>query len=165
MATAADVILNQLQSGMFLIEKFTEDLSDAEYLAMPAPGTNHAMWILGHIAVAEDSMVSKLTGAKLRLPEATHTLFSGGSKCVGDAAAYPSRKEIDEMFRNTRAHTVEALQTADLSTFDDAAPEGLPKELFPTVGACWGLQGTHQFWHIGHLSACRAAMNKKRVLG
>jgi hypothetical protein len=164
MSTPKDIILNQLQSGNYLIEKFTADLSDAEYFKPPIAGANHAAWVLGHIACSEDSMVSPLTGTKLRLPDATHALFKGGSKCLPDASNYPSRKQIDELFRNTRAHTIEALKTFDVAKFDRPGPDNLPKDLFPTVGSVWALQGTHQFWHIGQLSGCRVAMNKPPVL-
>lgn len=164
MSTAKDIILNQLQSGNYLIEKFTADLSDAEYFEPPVAGSNHAAWILGHIACSEDWMVSQLTEAKPRIAEATHALFKGGSKCLPDASKYPTRKQVDELFRNTRAHTIEALKIFDAATFDRPGLESLPKELFPTIGSAWALQGTHQFWHIGQLSVCRAALKKPAVL-
>ena len=68
------------------------------------------------------------------------------------------------MFRNARDHTVEILNAFDDRKWDDPAPEGVPRELFPTMGAVWGMQATHQFWHIGHITACRAAMKKKPAL-
>jgi hypothetical protein len=164
MATPKDLIINQLGSGAYLFEKFTSDLSDVEYFRPPVAGANHAAWILGHVACSEDWMTSPLAGVAPRIPEATRTLFKGGSKCLADASLYPSRREIDELFRNTRAHTIEALKAFDPARFDHPAPEGLPKELFPTLGAVWALQGTHQFWHIGQLSVCRAALKKPHVL-
>ncbi len=164
MSSAKDVVLGQLQSGDFLIEKFTADLSDTEYFAPPTEGANHAGWILGHIATSEDWAVSKIVGCEKRILESLHDRFRGGAPCVPDASKYPSRKEIDELFRNTRAATIEALQTSDEGTWDDPSPEGLPRELFPTIGSAWGMQGTHQFWHIGQLAVCRTALKKKPVL-
>ncbi len=164
MAGAKDVIHQQLQNGQQLIQMYTGDLSDEEYFKAAAPRTNHPAWILGHIATSEDSLVSMLTGQLKRFSEATHELFGGSSTCVPDAAQYPSRKELDEMFRNAREYTVEALQMYDESKWANPAPEGLPKEFFSTAGSVWGLIGFHQFWHIGQLTTCRQAMNKKRML-
>ncbi|MHC4697205.1 MAG: DinB family protein [Planctomycetota bacterium] len=164
MASAKDVIRNQLQNGQQLIEMYTGDLSDEEYFHPATPGTNHAAWILGHIAVSEDSLVSMITGQAKRFPQAVHDLLGPSSTCESDASKYPSRSELDEMFRNSRAHTVEALQTFDEGKWVDPAPEGLPKQFFWTAGAVWGLIGFHQFWHIGQLTTCRTVMNKKRLL-
>lgn len=164
MANPNDVVLDQLQIGQYLIEKFTEDLSDAEYFSAPMDGANHAAWILGHIACSEDTIVSLIVGTPQRLLQTAHELFCKGSSCLADASKYPSRKELDELFRNSRANTVEILEAFDKNKWRDPSPEEGPKDMFPTLGALWGLLGTHQFWHIGQLTMCRAAMNKKQIL-
>lgn len=164
MPSAKATILEQLGMGQFLFDKFTSDLSDAEYFKPPMPGANHAAWIVGHIAVSEDSLVAGATGRPKRIPESTYELFKGGTKCVADASKYPSRKEIDELYKNSRAHTIEALKGSDESTWDAPSPEGFDKNFFPKVGTIWGLLGTHQYWHIGQLTVCRTALSKERVL-
>ncbi len=164
MASAKDVLLTQLQTGQFLIEKFTADLSDADYFKPPTEGANHAGWLLGHVACSEDSMGAAASGSDKRIPEATHQLFSGSSECVADAGRYPSRKEIDELFKDSRATLVERLKTFDDARWDDPSPEEYPKDFFPTLGSLWTICGTHQFWHIGHLTVCRVALKKPRAL-
>lgn len=164
MATAKDVILGQLGTGQYLMDKFTADLSDEDYFRIPADGANHPAWIVGHIAVSEDSLVAAATGGAKKIPDATYELFKGGSKCVADASKYPSRKEIDELFKTSRAHTVEALASSDDSTWGEPSPEGFPEDVLPTMGSIWELQGTHQFWHIGQLTVCRAVLKKPQVL-
>lgn len=165
MATPKDVIVQQLHSGQYLIDKLTADLSDAEYFRPPIPGGNHTAWIIGHIACSEDSIIAAITGSPSRLPEATHKLFKGGAPCTADAGTFPPRKQIDEMFRNSRAHTLEAVKAFNMSLWDNPSPEGWTKDVFPTLGSMWALQGTHQYWHIGQLTVCRKAMGKKQVLG
>lgn len=159
-----DVIIEQLQSGQLLIEKLTEDLSDAEYFVPPIEGANHVGWILGHMACSEDWASSLITGTRLRIPQSVHEVFKGGSKCIPDASKYPSRKEMDELFYNNRADTVEVLKTFDDDKWGDPSPEDVPRDFFPTLGSLWGMVGTHQFWHIGQITVCRAAMKKKPVL-
>jgi hypothetical protein len=164
MASPKDVVLDQLNMGLFLIEKFTEDLSDAEYFQPPIEGANHAGWILGHLAYSEDWVVSLVTGVDRRIPQSTEKLFKGGSHCLPDASKYPSRSEIDKLFRNSRTNAVEALKAFDEGRWGEPSPEEAPTEFFPTLGSLWAMQSTHQFWHIGHLSVCRTAMKKKRIL-
>ncbi len=165
MASVKDLVMGQLQTGMMLIEKAIEDLADEEYFKPAAPGTNHIGWILGHLAQSEDSMVAVITEKKARLGEEYREKYSGGSACVADSANYPSGKELTELFRNHRAHTIEALTAFDESQWDDPTPEGLPRDFFPTKGIVWGMMGTHPFWHIGQMTTCRSAMGKKALLG
>jgi len=165
MPSPKEVVLQQLSMGQYLMGKFTEDLTDQEYFKPPTEGANHAAWIVGHIACSEDSLVAAITGVAKRIPDSTFELFKGGSQCIPDASKYPSRKQIDELFRTSRAHTAECLKKYDEARFDDPPPKGWDKELFPSMGAIWGLQGTHQYWHIGQLTVCRQALNKKHVLG
>lgn len=164
MATPRDVILGQLATGQYLLDKFTSDLSDQEYFVVPTEGANHAAWIVGHIAVSEDSMSAAVAGGKKRLGEDLYKLFQGGTACVQDASKYPSRKAIDELFKNARAHCIEALKAFDVNRWDEKMPDSFSAQLFPTRGSYWNLIGTHHFWHIGQLTVCRVALRKKHVL-
>ena len=163
MAGVKDVLIDQFRVGSMLIQQFTADLTDEEYFVAPMEGTNHTAWVLGHIATIEDQAVARLTGSAPRFPEATAGLFAPGSKCVPGAETYPSRTDLDEMFRSARSRTVEAIKAFDEARWDDPAPEGAPA-LFGTVGVYWAVQGAHQFWHIGQLAACRVALNKPRTI-
>ncbi len=165
MASAKDVLLGQLAVSEMLIGKMTADLSDEEYFKIPLPGTNHVGWLVGHIAVSEDSMVSAICGTTPTTDEATIGLFTAGSKSTADAAAYPARSQIDAMFRDSRANMIEKLKAFDDATWDDPSPEGWDKNFFPTLGAIWTMMGTHPFWHVGHITVCRTALGKGGVLG
>ena len=85
-------------------------------------------------------MVKLLTSAERRVSEELQKLFGGSSECLPDAAIYPSRKDLDEVFRSNRGRAINAAQTVDDGYWDDAAPEGgLPKEFFP-----------HRRFDLGH---------------
>ncbi len=165
MSNMKDLLLGQLETGEFLFDKFTSDLSDGEYFKLPAPNTNHVAWNVGHIATSEDSMVAAVTGSEMKLPEDLHKMFGGSSECFEDAAKYPSRGEIDEMRINARANAIEQLKMFDEVKWGDQSPEGWPTDLFPTLGSIWALLPTHQFWHIGQITVCRQTLGKSRVLG
>lgn len=164
MVTVKDVVREQLQFSQMLLEKMTADLTDPEYLMPAIDNGNHATWILGHIAHAEDWATSLLTGNAQNLSAAVHELYQGGSTCTTDASRYPSRAEIDDMFKTTRARTFNALEGFDEGRWGDDAPEGAPIDSFPKVGSLWGLLGFHPFWHIGQLTDCRKVLGKPPAL-
>lgn len=164
MSIAKNVIQNQLDTGMFLIEKFTADLSDQDYFHAPVASSNHTAWILGHLATSDDRMLSTITGKPHRLPKDHHELFRGGAPCDPSPSRYPARKAMDELFRTQRAHVVEALKMADQKSWDEPCPDENMRRFFPTVGSLWGMLGTHQFWHIGQLTVCRQSLRKPHVL-
>ena len=163
--TAKELVLNQLKMGQVLIGEFTADLSDAEYFQPPLAGANHATWILGHLACTEDWAMSLLGGTVYRIPQKLHDAFKGGSTCDADATKYPGRREIDRLFAEARAFTLERLAQSDLSTWANRSPEGFPANRLPTVASVWSLMGLHQFWHFGQLTVCRQAMKKGNVFG
>ncbi len=165
MSSMKDLLPGQLEMGGFLFDKFTSDLSDAEYFKRPAPNTNHVAWNVGHIATSEDSMVAAITGGAMKLSEDLHKLFGGSSECLDDSTKYPSRGELDEMYKNARAITIEQFNMFDEAKWSDPAPEGWPADMFPTLGSIWAILPTHQFWHIGQITVCRQTMGKARVLG
>lgn len=165
MSSVKDVIHRQLQDGQTLIDMLTKDMSDSEYFVAPLDGANHIGWILGHIACTEDWVVAAMTGSPWRIASSVRERFEYDSICLPDASMYPSRPKIDQLFRNARENTVETLQASDEGEWDDPPPEGMPRAYFPTLGAVWGKQATHQFWHVGQITVCRTALGKPRVFG
>jgi hypothetical protein len=94
-----------------------------------------------------------------------HELFKGGTTCFPDAGKYPPRSELDELFRNTRAHTLESLKMFNENDATKPNTDEKGASFFPTVGALWGVIATHPFWHIGQIADCRKRLNKPPALG
>ena len=134
MASPKDVVLEQFQLGHRLIGMMTADLVDAEYFKAAIDGTNHIGWILCHIASSEDTSVPAIMGASPRIAQSTHDLVKGGSPCITDASKYPPRKEIDELFRNTRAATLESLAAFDEGRWADPSPDRCRSTIRPAFG-------------------------------
>lgn len=165
MVDGKKLLTQQLQSSQALYGMFLADFSDEEFFTPPCEKGNHAAWIMGHIAVSEDGISAALSGRDPKFPEDVRKKFEGGSKCVADASAYPSRGEIMDMFETARAQLIKELEAYDESKWDDESPERFPTDFFPTKGSVWGLNGTHAFWHIGQLTVCRQALGKPSAFG
>lgn len=164
MVSPKDVISDQMQRGSFLLNTFTKDLSDAEYFQPAVPQSNHAAWVVGHLACSEDWGRWLLSGIPKRIDDATHALFKGGSVCLPDASKYPSRQSLDSLFAESRKLLLDTLTDFDVTSWNEPVPQHGPRKQFPTLGALWSLMGFHQFWHIGQLTTCRKALGKKAML-
>ncbi len=160
--TVKQLVLNQLQGSKSLFDTFSKDLSDADARYQPGDMGNHLNWILVHMAVSEDSMISQMAGTPKRLSEALHKAYSGGSTCKADDGM--TRAEALKLYNESHTRTCDFVKNFDESRLDDKAPAGYP-EMFPTVGAALGLFGAHPYWHIGQLTVNRTLLKKPKVFG
>lgn len=160
--TLKTLVLNQLESSKWLYDSFIADFTDDEARFQPSGGGNHLNWILAHLAVSADSMISKLTGNAKHLSEALHKEYSGGSTCRPDDGM--TRAEAKRLYDEAHARTVAFVKSFEEARYDDKAPEGMPP-LFPTAGSVVGLLATHPFWHFGQVTVIRNLLGKPRLLG
>jgi hypothetical protein len=155
------LLREQLVSGKHILEKAVDDLSDDEFkVRLPGDGV-FATWIFGHLAVSEDWVLGLLTGSEVQLPKDFTSKFEGDRSFQQefDFNRLPSRSEALERFDVQHRRVLEALAQEDPSTWDRPSPEIIP-DVFPTLGALWGVMGTHPYWHLGQLIAIRHALGK-----
>lgn len=105
-----------------LAEKFPAD----KRLVQIKPGKGHALWQIGHVAVALDTITNLwILGGDSVLPPQYAKKFSpgimGGDTPSPNAADYPAFDEIVANYRRVAANTVELLQ--------GISDEDLPGEL------------------------------------
>ncbi len=160
-----DVLKQQLQLGAGVLEEFTADMSDAEWMVQPGDGGCHLIWIHGHLAETQDWAVSHLTGQARRFDQKYIDLFTGGAAVDGDPAKYPSRATVQSLFRESQEMTLTALDAFDLARWDEPVPEGVPSNYFPTCGALWGMIPLHTLWHFGQVTVTRRMLGKPRRMG
>jgi hypothetical protein len=140
-------------------KRLVADLDDDRMSAQPAPGMNHAAWVLGHLAWTCD-----FTGQVLGLPEtldATWTeRFNNESRPAADRALYPPKGELVATLEAAHARLDEALRAAPSDVLTQPLPLEQYRSFFPTVGdALFYMLTSHEAVHLGQLSAWR------RVLG
>ncbi|MCK6455795.1 MAG: DinB family protein [Phycisphaerae bacterium] len=160
--TPTQLLLNQLGTSTWLIEQAVKDLSDADARYQPAPGLNHAVWILMHLASTEDGMLSKLAGRKSEFPADLAARYGGGTS--PDPKDTMTRDQALRHFTETRQRTMRIVPEISAGDWDKPAPAGFPP-MFKTVGECLGLLPTHSFWHFGQLLVNRRMLNKPTILG
>ncbi len=155
--TPKDIVLNQYASAQWLYDTALKEMSDADCRFQPFDGANHVNWILAHLAVSEDSLISQISGQPKRYSEPLHKSYGGGSVCRADDGM--TRAEAWKMYTDSAKRTVEFVKTFPESRYDEPAPETL-RQMFPTVGAVIGLLGAHPYWHFGQVTYNRRALKK-----
>ena len=158
---AIDAIRMALQSGDNGMRAL-EDMK-ADPLVRPGPwGGNHAMWVAGHLTVAEGRLHKILRGTPNPV-EHWKPLFDWASEPKTDITAYPPVAEVLQTFRRLREET--------LAFLDEVGEEGLdrPTKLphpdlgraFETVGSAIMVIACHQCFHAGEAAVGRRASGKQ----
>jgi hypothetical protein len=163
---ATEVLQGSLEGtkGWFL--GLMQDMK-ASSLTFPTPkGGNHPLWVLGHLTLAEASMMSGFILGEPNPLAKWEKEFGVKTEPVADASKYPSWDELMAEFEKVRARTLQLL--ASMSDDDLSKPSKAPADMaafFGTVGQCFAMIGTHMAFHAGQVADARRAAGKKPVFG
>ena len=100
------VAIDRLAWALAFTEGLIKNLADDQLTALAGGKGNHALWVMGHLAYAEDHLLATLTGKPAVLPASYEKLFLAGSEPVDDASDYPARSELVEAMQSTRKRVV-----------------------------------------------------------
>ncbi len=144
--------------------RLLETMKDAPFV-QPGPfGGNHAMWILGHVTVAEGRLHKILFGSPNPV-EHWKVLFDWGSEPKADPAAYPPFGDVLQTYRRLRAKTLAFLDEIGDQGLDrptKIAPPGLEAAV-ATVGQAVMALAMHQSFHNGEAAVARRASGQRPV--
>jgi hypothetical protein len=139
--------------------KLVADIPDDQLAAQPVPGRamNHAAFLLGHLAWANDNGAA-LLGLPRAHDDAWKDLFGMGARPLPDRARYPDKATLLAALAAAHARLADAVANATPEALAQPAPERM-RRMFPTVGHMLaGLMTAHYANHNGQLSAWRRAM-------
>ncbi len=145
--------------------RLLEDIPEEQYLHQPVDGANHALWVVGHLAYADDYFLGAFDVRPHKLPAQWHTdLFGQGSVPSGEASVYPGMAEVIERLAGLRGEVIGWFE--GMSPTELAAP--LPddwKECGPTFAALIGAIACHESLHAGQLTLVRRSLGIAPVAG
>jgi hypothetical protein len=98
-------------------KKLLAGIPDERMCVQPAPGMNHAAWVIGHLTYVADSMI-KVWDQSPTMPREWVELFNLASKPSDDRSRYPSKAELDGAYEKAYARLVEAVRNAPAEAFD-----------------------------------------------
>jgi hypothetical protein len=148
--------LQAMQFARGFLKTLLESTPDNVFYTVPVAGGNHAAWVVGHLAVTDDFVLSALSGRQSMLPKEWGELFNGGTICHPDASRYPTRQELEQKLHETRA-ALEAWYTSLSEEQLATVVQGDLAMFIPTWSAIGGACGFHDAFHSAQISVARRA--------
>ena len=144
--------------------KMVQDIPADKLCTRPIDKTNHALWVLGHLAVTDNWFASTLGKRESVIDESWGPLFGMKSEPSDDAAIYPPFDEIKDGLERARASLLSAFESMDEQQLLAELPEEL-KGFAPNVGGVALSLAWHEGFHAGQLSAVRRSLDLPFTMG
>lgn len=151
----AEVAVERLNWTRNYTNMLLEGIPDEKLTARAGDKGNHALWVMGHVALTDDQMLAAIAGKAPTLPESFGKLFGPGSQPSDSASDYPTRAELVEALRTTREALCDWVATID----DEAGREALPeafRPFAPDVGSLPFGISAHELFHAGQVASVRS---------
>ena len=150
-------LVAQLDKSRTFTLGLADDFEGDQLVHQVFEGSNHCLWILGHLAVTDNAVIGQIDPAKSIALEGYWGTVGMGSTPVPDASQYPTRDDLLAVLAERRAvllELVSGLTDADL----DRATTGPFADFAPTIGELLRMVGWHEVMHAGQLSVVRRSL-------
>lgn len=140
----------------FLIEA-VEDIPESRMAEQPGTIVNHPAWTLSHLNAYAGLLLSMLDDPNVPTTAAEMDRFGYGTTPVPDLAAYATKRELLDRFRDRNARLAVVVAEKHSAYFQRPAPEKF-RPHSPTIGPiAITLLVAHPPHHLGQLKQWRRA--------
>ena len=154
-AIAAILDIHAMVSGF--IAGAVEDVPEARMTEQPGGIVNHPAWTLSHLNAYAGVLLGMLGEAGAAEGEAEMERYGFGTTPVPDAAAYATKRELLDRFRDRNARLGVVVAATHAGCFSRPAPEPF-RAFSPTIGhVAITLLVAHPPHHLGQLRQWRRA--------
>ncbi|QDV50277.1 DinB family protein [Gimesia fumaroli] len=158
-----ELAIEQLHQSRNFVLALLETLAD-DQLHVRVGGGNHALWVMGHLAFADDLFASAFLDEPGSLPEGHHELFAFGTTPSDNPADYPDREELLDRMQTARTRFINWAETLAGDALWEASPESVAPIAKNAITAVHTL-AHHDFFHNGQLATIRSSLGMKPVFG
>jgi hypothetical protein len=152
-------ILSSLTQADSVVTAYLKDLTDAELLVRPLPGTNHIAWQLGHLITAERFMLEKIApGAIAVLPAGFDVAHSKEMSASDDPKGFLSKEEYLQLAQQMRGETLRLLAEATSADLDKPVPKMPP--MVKVTGDLFLFISMHWLMHTGQWAITRRKLGR-----
>lgn len=160
----SEFFAESLAGNAGLLKMTLGDFTDAELLVRPCEGANHIAWQLGHLIVAEASMVEAVAPGKGgQVPENYKAIFSKENASSNDSSLFPKKAELLATFDLVRSASIEWAKGLQAEDLPKPGPERM-RAFIPTVGALARILLEHTAIHVGQFQVTRRKLNKPHTM-
>ena len=155
-----EALKSAINGGQKIVDAYLSDLSDADLLVRPIPGTNHIAWQLGHLIASENAMLEAIhPGSMPKLPAGFKERHDKKSAASDDPKAFLTKAEYLDLLKQQRAGTLAALDAMSDADLDKEAPPPL-NHFLKRAGDVFAMQGTHYVMHAGQWAIVRRKLGR-----
>jgi hypothetical protein len=159
-----DQIKWQLQTIRQFDEQFFPALkSPADWTHQVFPGSNHALWVVGHLAMVDNNVLGKLFPEKSIPKHGWSEKFGRQSKPSANAADYPPPDEVLAFFRDRRTSLLESIDQMSEADLEKPVPPPAPP-FIQNARQMFAFLSIHEGIHMGQLSMCRRALGNPPIV-
>ncbi len=143
-----------------IVDAYLGDLTDADLLVRPIPGTNHIAWQLGHLIGSENMMLEGVRPKSMpALPEGFRQKHNKETVKSEDPKGFLTKAEYLELSKQQRAATLAVLDSMSDADLDQPVPEAM-RAYVKTVGDVFAMQGNHWLMHAGQWAIVRRKLGR-----
>ncbi len=154
-----DELLKQLQFARQSTIDYVKQLEERRFEVTPKGFNNHIKWNLGHIYVALEKIVFRLTGEKTEFPVNFPELFSPGTSPKEWTMEAPETTELI----NALEEQLERLDSLLSKRLDNAIPEEYTTSTglqISTIGDCVNFIIYHEGMHFGIIKSINQVLQE-----
>lgn len=159
----SELLAQQLDGSRDWTRKLIADLAGDDWLYQPSPGQGHALWICGHLATAQDTLIHVRCLGKSVLDETFRGHFPLGSPVKSGAAhAYPDTAAVLATMDRMHTETLARVRTMSDELLAEAASGkgGKPHPHYTTKMGAVSHCGRHEAFHAGQIATIRGMLGK-----
>jgi len=161
-----DLLKINLENCMGMILPMLEDMKDAPLTFPTSKGGNHPLWIAGHLAYSEGSLIQEMMLGQLNPLANWKDIFSDGTEPTGDADKYPPFDEVMVKLQEVHQATVALLDSMSEDELDTPSKNCPPEYegFFGTHRRCFQMVASHWLMHQGQVADARRMAGRKRLM-
>jgi hypothetical protein len=160
--TPNEIIVHSLTVSHAVIQRFTADLTPAEFLHRPAPKANCTAWLIGHLTLSERNALKALGANLPELPEGFEHRFSQKEGCP-TATEFGDVSGLVALFNEHRTRLIDAVRRATPEQLDKPLEKQRPP-MFTTAGDLANFMAVHSAMHAGHISSIRRSLGRPPMM-
>jgi uncharacterized damage-inducible protein DinB len=143
----------QMEKARAVTEGMIAALSTpAEWTHQVHPKANHPLWVVGHLALADNFFLQAAAPTRGQMPDGWNGIFWFGTTPVADPSQYPAPDVVVAYFRERRETLLNVLEFMTDAELQAPMPAGFPFSKSPCIAQLFSHAAFHEGLHSGQFS-------------
>lgn len=158
-----EVLAEQLDRSREWTKLLLADIDGDDWTYQPEPGMAHALWLAGHLASAQNSLIHvRVLGLSPMPSEFSHHFPIGAPVKSANEHDYPSAEHVIRVMDTTHADTLNLVRDMDPAILSEPAlgKGGKPHPHYGTKLTAITHCNRHEAFHAGQIASLRRLMGK-----